>query len=75
MTINLTRIDENLIHPLQLCAQLSLDGEQDPEAREQDGFAPQVLLAAEEPPQVGVERLSEVHNNNIVIRTLQHKCH
>ena len=76
MTINLTRIDENLIHPLQLCAQLSLDGEQDPEAREQDGVAPEVLLAAEEPPQVGVERLREmVHNNNIVIRTLQQKCH
>ena len=41
----------------QLGAQLPLDGEQDPEAREQDVVAPQVLLAAKEPPQVGVERL------------------
>ena len=41
-----------ILHLLQLCAQLSLDGEQDLEAREQDGVAPQVLLAAKEPPQV-----------------------
>ena len=40
----------------QLSAQLALDGEQDPEAREPDG-AQAVLLAAKEPPPVGVERL------------------
>ena len=39
------------MHDPQLCAQLALDGEQDPEAGEQDGVAPQVLLPPKEPPQ------------------------
>ena len=35
----------------QLSSQLALDGEQDSEAGEQDGVAPQVLLPPKEPPQ------------------------